>query len=60
MSTKVLSVGGSIIVPEKPDTDFLSKFVCFSDDYLNSIKPADILAPTLFQFAACFTVCLFF
>ena len=25
--TKILSVGGSIIVPEKPDTEFLGKFV---------------------------------
>ena len=24
--TKVLSVGGSIVVPETPDTDFLKKF----------------------------------
>ena len=24
--TKVLSVGGSIVVPETPDTDFLKKY----------------------------------
>lgn len=25
--TKVLSVGGSIVVPEKPDTEFLTAFI---------------------------------
>ena len=29
--TKVLSVGGSIIVPDKPDTEFLTAFVKMSD-----------------------------
>ncbi len=32
--TKVLSVGGSIVVPEKPDTDFLCKFISMIKDWL--------------------------
>lgn len=33
--TKVLSVGGSIVVPNQPDTEFLSKFVSMIKDWLN-------------------------
>ena len=33
--TKVLSVGGSIIVPDKPDTEFLSKFVKMVTSWLD-------------------------
>ncbi|MCQ2590754.1 MAG: UMP kinase, partial [Treponema sp.] len=36
--TKILSVGGSIIVPEKPDTTFLSEFVSMCVEWLNSDK----------------------
>lgn len=36
--TKVLSVGGSIIVPEKPDTEFLSKFVKMVTKWLDEDK----------------------
>lgn len=36
--TKVLSVGGSIIVPEKPDTEFLSKFVKMTTEWLDEDK----------------------
>ena len=36
--TKVLSVGGSIIVPEKPDVDFLSKFVAMCREWLDQDK----------------------
>lgn len=36
--TKILSVGGSIIVPEKPDTEFLSKFVSMCVSWLNAVK----------------------
>jgi len=32
--TKVLSVGGSIVVPEKPDTDFLCKFISMTKEWL--------------------------
>lgn len=32
--TKVLSVGGSIVVPEKPDTEFLTKFVSMVKEWL--------------------------
>lgn len=32
--TKVLSVGGSIVVPEKPDTDFLQKFITMIRSWL--------------------------
>ena len=35
MVTKVLSVGGSIVVPEKPDTDFLCKFIVMIRNWLN-------------------------
>ncbi|MBR4449853.1 MAG: UMP kinase [Treponema sp.] len=38
MSTKVLSVGGSIVAPEFPDTEFVSKFVKLVKDYLDSHK----------------------
>lgn len=33
--TKVLSVGGSIVVPENPDVEFISKFVAMVKDWLN-------------------------
>ncbi len=33
--TKVLSVGGSIVVPETPDTDFLKKFVSMTREWLS-------------------------
>ena len=36
--TKVLSVGGSIIVPEKPDTEFLSKFISMVTAWLDQDK----------------------
>lgn len=36
--TKILSVGGSIIVPEKPDTQFLSSFVSMCTKWLNEDK----------------------
>ena len=36
--TKILSVGGSIIVPEKPDTTFLSEFVSMCISWLKSDK----------------------
>ena len=36
--TKVLSVGGSIIVPEKPDTEFLSKFISMVTKWLDEDK----------------------
>ena len=36
MITKVLSVGGSIIAPEKPDTEFLRNFCSMAIDYLVS------------------------
>lgn len=38
MTTKVLSVGGSIIVPDKPDTDFLGKFVKMCSAWLDEDK----------------------
>jgi uridylate kinase len=34
MITKILSVGGSIIAPDKPDTVFLSKFVTMAGEWL--------------------------
>lgn len=34
MITKILSVGGSIIAPDKPDTDFLGKFVAMAVEWL--------------------------
>lgn len=34
MITKILSVGGSIIAPDKPDTDFLCKFVSMAAGWL--------------------------
>ncbi|MBP5568451.1 MAG: UMP kinase [Treponema sp.] len=36
--TKVLSVGGSIIVPDKPDTEFLSKFISMVTAWLDQDK----------------------
>lgn len=36
--TKILSVGGSIIVPEKPDTEFLGKFVSMCTAWLDEDK----------------------
>ena len=38
MTTKVLSVGGSIIVPDKPDTEFLGKFIKMCTDGLDEDK----------------------
>ena len=38
MTTKVLSVGGSIIVPDKPDTEFLGKFIKMCTDWLDADK----------------------
>jgi uridylate kinase len=38
MSTKVLSVGGSIVAPEGPDAEFVKKFVSMIKDYLSSHK----------------------
>lgn len=34
MTTKILSVGGSMIAPDKPDTEFLSAFVKMAKDWL--------------------------
>lgn len=34
MTTKVLSVGGSMIAPDKPDVDFLAAFVRMASDWL--------------------------
>ena len=34
MSTKVLSVGGSIVAPEFPDVDFVTRFVAMTKTYL--------------------------
>jgi len=36
--TKVLSVGGSIIVPDKPDTEFLTAFVKMCTAWLDADK----------------------
>ena len=36
--TKILSVGGSIIVPDKPDTEFLGKFVAMCTKWLDEDK----------------------
>lgn len=36
--TKVLSVGGSIIVPDKPDTEFLAKFISMVTEWLDEDK----------------------
>ena len=38
MSTKVLSVGGSIVAPEYPDVEFVGKFAEMIKDYLSSHK----------------------
>lgn len=38
MSTKVLSVGGSIVAPEGPDTEFVKKFVAMVKEYLDAHK----------------------
>ena len=38
MITKVLSVGGSIIVPDKPDVEFLSSFVAMVTKWLDADK----------------------
>lgn len=38
MITKILSVGGSIIVPDKPDTAFLGKFVAMCTKWLDEDK----------------------
>ena len=38
MTTKLLSVGRSIIVPDKPDTDFLGKFVAMCTSWLDEDK----------------------
>ncbi len=38
MTTKILSVGGSIIVPDKPDTDFLKSFVSMCTAWLDEDK----------------------
>ena len=36
--TKILSVGGSIIAPDKPDSAFLSEFVTMCKKWLDSDK----------------------
>lgn len=38
MSTKVLSVGGSIVAPEYPDVEFVSKFTLLIKEYLSNHK----------------------
>ncbi len=35
MITKILSVGGSIIAPDRPDTDFLGRFVAMAAEWLS-------------------------
>lgn len=40
---KVLSVGGSIVAPDKPDTDFLNKFSTVIRDWLNEDKSRKII-----------------
>ena len=41
--TKVLSVGGSIIVPENPDTEFLTNFVNMVTEWLNADKSRKLI-----------------
>ncbi|MBQ9495127.1 MAG: UMP kinase [Treponema sp.] len=36
MTTKILSVGGSIIAPEKPDVDFLCNFIAMARTWVNA------------------------
>ena len=36
--TKILSVGGSIIAPDKPDSAFLSEFVTMCKKWLDADK----------------------
>ncbi|MDE5776560.1 MAG: UMP kinase, partial [Treponemataceae bacterium] len=36
MNTKVLSLGGSIVAPEKPDTQFLNEFVRMAREWISS------------------------
>lgn len=38
MVTKVLSVGGSIVVPDKPDTEFLNAFISMTKQWLGADK----------------------
>ena len=38
MSTKVLSVGGSIVAPKGPDVEFVKKFVSMVKEYLSAHK----------------------
>ncbi len=35
MTTKILSVGGSIVVPNKPDTEFLAQFISMTKEWLS-------------------------
>ncbi|MBR4599503.1 MAG: UMP kinase, partial [Treponema sp.] len=42
MNTKVLSVGGSIVAPEYPDVDFVTRFVEMIKDFLSK-NPDDRL-----------------
>ncbi|MDE6350778.1 MAG: UMP kinase [Treponemataceae bacterium] len=42
MSTKILSVGGSIVAPEQPDVDFIRRFVAMAKAYL-AAHPGDRL-----------------
>ena len=44
MSTKVLSVGGSIVAPEYPDTDFVKKFVGMVKKFLECFGQVDSLS----------------
>ena len=43
MTTKVLSVGGSIIAPDSPDVDFLSRFSAMVTDYLLKNEDARLI-----------------
>src|SRR5574344_2735254 len=43
MTTKVLSVGGSIIAPHTPDAKFLSEFGAMVTDWLLSKKDARLI-----------------
>ena len=36
MTTKILSVGGSIIAPDKPDTEFLNNFIAMARSWLGA------------------------
>lgn len=43
MTTKVLSVGGSIIAPNEPDQKFVAEFAAMITDYLSSTKDTRLI-----------------